>query len=141
MAGEQPGEVPPPFALAMVVCDSVWTDPGTGKKFILGCFTTIGAKTFPATHPFLSLYILLTGGRGKVSFKIQIVDVDEEREPFGVSEGEIEFADPRGIVEVTSMILGTVFNAAGEYRIQLFVSGQFIMERRLLLIQIPEVPA
>jgi hypothetical protein len=30
-----------PYPLAMVVCDAIWLDPATGKRTILGCFSTI----------------------------------------------------------------------------------------------------
>lgn len=131
--------IPPPFALAMVVCDGVWNDPATGKKFILGTFSSLGSRSFPAVHPMLSLYITLTNGRGKVPFRVQIVDVDEERPPINEARGEIEFPDPRSIVELVLMMMGVNFPSAGEYRIQLFVSDEFVMERRLLLVHIPEV--
>ena len=36
------------FALSMLICDAVHRDPGTRKAFILGCFGSIGAYSFPA---------------------------------------------------------------------------------------------
>jgi hypothetical protein len=44
MPEKNPGakrQVPPPYALALVICDAIWHDPGTGKRTILGCFSSI----------------------------------------------------------------------------------------------------
>src|SRR5438876_6706405 len=91
------GKIPPPYALAMVVCDAIWCDPGSGKRTILGCFSAIFAKQFPAVHPIMAVYVALTDGRGKVQIRLQIVDVNEERDPIFKGEAEAEFQDPRVI--------------------------------------------
>ena len=132
------GSVPPPYPLAMVICDSIWHDRGTGKRFLLGCFSTIHATDFPATHPVMAVYVAITNGRGAVPFKIQLVDADEEREPLWIAEAEIEFTDPRSVVELEFVMKGVTFPEPGEYRFQLFASGQWNMERRFLVNELEE---
>ena len=127
------GIVPPPVALALGVCDLIYRDRGTGKRFILGCFSVIHAVEFPATHPGLGIYLDLTNGRGQVDIRVQIVDVDEEREPIWVGEQQVEFSDPRMVAESDMLIGGLTFPEPGEYRIQVFASNQFVIERRLLI--------
>jgi len=56
----------PPYALALVVCDAIWRDPSTGKRTILGCFSVIGAKSFPTKHPIMSVYAAVTDAHGLV---------------------------------------------------------------------------
>jgi hypothetical protein len=100
------GIVPPPSALGLVLCEGIWTDGATGKKFILRCFTAIRAREFPAIQPLLSAYILLTNSRGKVPFKV-VVDVDEEREPLAEMAGENEFPDVRTVVSIDAVMMGS----------------------------------
>src|SRR5947208_363041 len=126
------GKVPAPYALAMLVCDAIWRDPGSGKRTILGCFSTLLAKQFPAVHPIMAVYAALTDGRGKVKIVLQIVDADEEHEPIYKFEGEAEFTDPRVTVEMDLHIQNISFPAPGEYRIQLFAGVEFVLERRFL---------
>jgi Family of unknown function (DUF6941) len=129
--------VPPPYGLAMVICDAIWRDPGSGKRSILGCFSTIFARQFPAVHPIMAVYAALTDGHGKVSIKLQAVDVDGENEPLFVNTAEAEFPDPRVIVEMDIHLRDLKFPAPGEYRFQLFANDQFLLERRLMVVQLP----
>lgn len=131
--------VPPPYALAMVICDWIWRDPYTGKRTIIGTFSVIGARKFPAVHPILSIYTAFTDGRGKVPIKLRIVDVDEESEPLFEVEQEIDIPDPRAIGEFDAHAMGISFPSPGEYRVQLFACNEMIIERRILVHQIPEV--
>jgi hypothetical protein len=129
---------PPPYPLAMVVCDNIHRDPGTGKPFLLGCFSVIHAKEFPAIHPLLALYVSVTNGRGTVPFKVQLVDANEERDPIWVVEDEVEFADPRMVVDIYFLLCNLTFVEPGEYRFQLFASNEFLMERRVLVAQVEQ---
>jgi hypothetical protein len=122
------------------VCDLVYRDQGTGKRFILGCFSAIHAFDFPAVHPALGIYVDLTNGRGTVTLKVQIVDTDEVREPIWTNELQVEFSDPRMIAELDLMAGGLSFPEPGEYRVQVYASGAFVIERRLLVNKLEKKP-
>lgn len=135
---QQRNTLPPPYPLAMVVCDNIHRDPGTGKSFLLGCFSVICASEFPAIHPCLALYVSVTNGRGTVPFRVQLVDVNEERDPIWVEENEFELPDPRVVLEMCFCLNNLTFTEPGEYRFQLFACKKFLMERRILVI--PAMP-
>lgn len=128
-----------PYPLAMVIADMIWRDPGTGKRTILGCFSVIHARHFPVVHPVLAVYAAITDGRGRVPVVLQLVDVDEEHEPIFRGESEVDFTDVRTIFEIDYILANVTFPAPGEYRFQLFAAGEFLLERRLLVNQIPEI--
>lgn len=127
------GRVPPPFPLALVVCDAVHRDPGSGKPYLLGCFSCISARKFPAKHVRMCLYVELTNGRGKVEVKGKLVDVGEERDTVWEDKCAVDFVDPRVVVQVSFRIADVIFPQPGEYRIQLSADGEFLMERRILV--------
>jgi hypothetical protein len=120
----------------MVLCEGIWTDQATGKKFLLGCFASISARDFPATQPIFAIYILLTNGRGRVPFRIAVVDVDEQRDPVAELNGELEFPDIRAVIGLDAILMGVSFPMPGEYRVQLFVNNEFVIERSLLIVQV-----
>jgi hypothetical protein len=137
---QERGGVPPPYPLAMVICDAIWRDSGTGKRTILGVFSGLVAKSFPAQHPIMAVYIAATDGHGKVRLALQIVssgEGDAEEETVFRAEGDVEFVEPRAVVEIDFNIQGLVFPQPGEYRFQLFADDQFLMERRLMVQQAP----
>jgi len=133
---QEPGKIPPPVPLAMVVCDYIHRDPGSGKLFILGCFSTIHAAKFPATHGVMGIYVELTNGRGKVPIHARLIDANEEREPLWETRDEVEFNDPRIVMQMAFLLGGITFAEPGEYRCQIFACGEFLMERRILVNQL-----
>jgi hypothetical protein len=118
MSNVEGGRIPPPAPLALVLCDAVWTDPSTGKEFLLGCFSDIGFPKFPIVQPRLCAYILLSNGRGKVPLRVVVVDVDEERELIREVRSEIEFPDVRSVVSVIVEFVDLEIPVPGDYRVQ-----------------------
>jgi hypothetical protein len=133
-------ELPPPIALAMIICDAIWIDPSTGKPTLLGMFSSIAAKTFPATHPLLATHVCLTDGEGVIPIKIRLIDADEENDPLFELEAELEFPDRRAIIDMNAHMKDIAFPAPGEYRLQLFARNQFVIERRLVVKNIGGTP-
>lgn len=129
-----------PLPLALVICDGFWRDPYTNKLTLIGTFSAIGGGRYPLTHPILTVYACLTGGRGRIPIRIELVDVDEQRDPVLVQEGEVEFTDPRQVVELTFEAAGLKFPEPGEYRLKLLANREFLMERRIYAT-IPQPPA
>ena len=110
---------------------------GNGKTHDIGLFQFDCRQGIPAIHPQLAVYVALTDGRGVVPFKIQMVDIDEEAEPIFQAEGEVEFIDPRIMVEMDFHFGGITLSHPGEYPIQLIASGEFLLERRIVVQQLP----
>jgi hypothetical protein len=123
-----------PAALAMIICDAIHVDPGTGKRTLLGLFSAVMSTEFPALVPAIAVHVALTECRGKFSVLLQVVDANEEREPVGKLEGDVEFDDPLGILELDFRLGNLEFPEPGEYRFQLYVSDEPIIERWLLLL-------
>ncbi len=127
-----------PYTLALIVCDQIYADPATGKMTLLGTFSTIGASRFPAIHPSMAIYLAVTDGRGKCPIRVRLVDVDETREPVFTLDGQVEFKDPRSVVEMPFQTPPLQFPEPGEYRLQLFCGDEPLMERRIVLLQMAE---
>ena len=127
-----------PYVLALVICDAIHVDPGTGKRTILGCFSAIHTRGFPTVHPHMAIYVALTDARGKIPITLRIVDVDEKTDPVFEAEAELEFPDPRTILECDFHVGNVVFPSPGEYRLQLYCRNAPLMERRIVVIGHPE---
>jgi hypothetical protein len=85
--------------------------------------------------PLISVYVALTDGRGKTPVKLQLLGADEEDGVLFEGEMEIEWQDPRMVVELTFAMANITFPRPGEYRFCLFGANEFILERRILIRQ------
>ena len=134
MIHDMASNAPPPYALAMVICDAIHRDPATGKHTILGTFSSIAALDFPVRHPGMGVFISLTDGRGITPLTLKLVSADENVRIFEAGL-EVDFEDPRMVLELATNIGNIEFPQPGEYRLQLFAGDEPLMERRLVVVQ------
>ncbi|MSR59347.1 MAG: hypothetical protein EXS05_17175 [Planctomycetaceae bacterium] len=120
----------PPIPLALLICDHVWCDQNSGKHSLLGTFSGLGGSRFPLVAS-LSVYFAFTEAQGSLPVRLEFVDVDEERPAVVDAEGLFESHDLRQVIEGTFAFTNLVFPDPGEYRLKLFVAGEFLMERAL----------
>ena len=129
-----PVEQQAPEVLALVIADQVHRDEKTGKFFILGTRASLGAAAFPFTSASLAVYASLIDGHGETAIRLRLIDVDEGREPVVEFETTVNFLEPTEEVVIAFRLSDLVFPEPGDYRLQLYGAGQFLRERRFLLI-------
>ena len=128
-----------PVGLSLVVCDNIHIDPGSGKRTLLGTFSSILVESFPAQHHLLCVYAAITECNGKIPVGVRIVDAEGERDPVFVNEGEVECGDPLAVIELNMFCGGIVFPQAGDYRVELYSAGHPILARRLMVLSRQEL--
>ena len=122
--------LPPPFAISFLVCDSLYADPATGKLSLLGVLQGIGGHEFPLAYPKICVYADLTDGRGRITISARLADVADELDPIFEIGGEANFDNPRRTAVFTAEIENAVFPAPGHYYVQLLADEKIIAERR-----------
>jgi len=133
-------EPPVPVVLAMVICDAIYQDPATQKCTLLGTFSTINVRKFPATHRMMAVHVAMTDGYGVTRIKLMLAHADEKKDPLFAQEGTIEFKDPRVVAELNFAINNITFHEPGEYRLQVYGNDQLLAERRLHVFQVGVQP-
>jgi len=121
-----------------MLSDAIWRDPGTGKRTILGTFSVIHAQHFPAIHGLVAVHVALTDGYGKYPLELRLVDAKEEGDPLLRAKADVDFEDPRMVLELDFHFQGIEFNNPGEYRFQVFTGADLLMERRLLVLSVDQ---
>ncbi len=124
-----------PIGLALIVCDNIHRDPGTGKRTLLGTFSVIFGAEFPAAVPMIAVYAVLTECKGTFPLILRIIDAKEERDAVIAAEGEIASSDPLAVAELEFKLGGVVSPEPGEYRVELMTNGVTILSRRIVLMQ------
>jgi hypothetical protein len=135
MSDEKYGR-PAPVVLAMVLCDAIYQDPATQKCTLLGTFSTINVRKFPATHRQMAVHVAMTDGYGQTRIKLMLAHADENRDPLFSQEGTIEFANPRVVAELNFTVANLTFQEPGEYRLQVYVNDELLAERRLYVMDL-----
>ena len=131
----------PPSALALVVCDQILNEPGTGKFTLVGLFSTILAGAFPCVHPRMAIYLALTDGYGASRVRLRLIDGATEAVEIWSGQLDLNFTDPRAVNETYLMSGPLTFPQAGEYRLRVEGPSGIIMERRIQVGLAPTKPA
>ena len=127
----------PPTVLSMILCDNVHRDATTGKFFYLGTFSAFGAAEFPATVPLFYVCVALTDGTGSQEVSLRVVDARQlDPEPLHGVHRTATFPDRFVVLDTAFPFQNVTFPAPGEYRVQLTVEGELLMERRIVLIPV-----
>jgi len=125
----------------MVLCDGVHRDATTGKFTILGTFSTLGAKEFPAQVRFC-VYYAITDGLGPTALRLRIIDascgiangVGEDEGMVFSASSQFDFENPLLVLEA-AVSIGVVLPQAGLYHCELWAGDELLMSRRLLAVQ------
>ncbi len=127
---------PAPDVLSLIVCDQIITDRLTGKQSLIGMFSKIHTRGFPASHPQLCVFVALTEGYGETEVVMRIVDSNDARPAIVEGRGKVRFQDPRAIANLSLQFHGLTFPQPGEYRVQLYSQNELLREARLELIKV-----
>jgi hypothetical protein len=82
----------------------------------------------------MAVYVVLTECRGSFPVVLQMIDVNEERDPVFRLEGEIPATDPLVELEVDFQPGSFQIPEPGEYRLQLYAAGSPLIERRIMAV-------
>ena len=130
---------PAPVVLAMVLCDAIYQDPATQKCTLLGTFSTINVRKFPATHRQMAVHVAMTDGYGQTKIKLMLTHTNESKDPLFSQEGTIEFGNPRVVAELNFTVTNLMFHEAGEYRLQVYGNDELLAERRLYVMDLTQM--
>jgi hypothetical protein len=120
---------PPPVILGLLLCKYVHFEEGAPRNAsLIGCFSKLRVKSFPATPPFY-LYALLTNAVGDVTMKVTIEGLDTGDELYA-REVTGRFLDKLGVHQLSFPIRQCTFPGEGWYQITLFANGDWLAQRR-----------
>jgi len=129
-----------PTCLALILADNIHVCPSTQKRTILGTFTAVFAREFP-TPLNVAVYCCLTGSVGKIRVEIKFVRVNPDEcddELVSEAHGDVDFPDPLAMIEMNMFFRQLPLAHPGEYRFQVCVKDEVLLERRLVVIPVRE---
>ena len=126
-------DAPIPSVLAMLVCDQVIAEQGTGKKSLIGIFDNLHAAGFP-TETRLAVYVKLADAQGQYKFRIRLVGLKNET-PIADLNADVTIADPTSPTELAINMIGIILPEPGKYEFQLYGNDTYLHRITLNAIQ------
>ena len=121
-----------PQILTWVTCDSVHIDPATGKHYLLGCFSNLRARQFPAVHPRMIWFLTLTDlkpgqHRLRLSYGTEMESIQK------ILERPFEARNPLDKINLINELRNLRFEKPGAYQILIEVDENPILVTSLLI--------
>ncbi len=124
---------------AMLLCDSIITEVGTGKKSLIGVFEVISTPELPCQHYSLSVYVKFTSALGDYTFNLKLIDLTKN-EIIGEAAipEKIKIKEKLISYELAFNLQGLKFNQAGKYEFQVFANNEMFANKTFEIIQIKQ---
>jgi len=116
-----------PKCISIILCDDVFRDERSKKLVIVGTFSNINGS-LPVLHSRMCVLFTLTNGRGDFDFCLSIEHAETERALVQV-QGPMTLRSPLDIIDYNVELLGTRFDVAGKYAVNLKANGELIATR------------
>jgi hypothetical protein len=125
-----------PSVTAMVLCDQIIVEQGSGKKSLIGIFDRMMTFTLPTAVARMAVYVRVMDASGKYPMKLRLVKLKDETLIQEI-KAEVEAKDPLAPTEVVINLMGTVLPEAGKYEFQFYLRDIYLhrVTMELSLIQ------
>ena len=133
-------DYPTPSIKALLVCDAVAQEAGSGKKSLLGIFDKIVAGSFPHAHPQITVYFCIVDAEGSYDFRLELVQVNTDKIIAKAEVGPLEVKDRFDVTDGSIALRGLAFPAAGKYEFRLYANRTFLESKELTLMQAGATP-
>lgn len=126
-----------PGAIALVVCDNVYESP-EGKRALVGLFTRITARNFPARHGKLCVYVSITNVKRSTTCKVEIVNGETDQIIMSAEGPMPEINNPLAVWDLVFEFRNLEFPEPGKYYVRFSGNNQPLMERPFHVVKISE---
>jgi hypothetical protein len=126
-----------PILKGVYVCDDVVGNPVGGKPMIVNLWDTRWVaitEVFPVRIAKLCVFAWLRGGRGRVTFRVQIVSARTSEVIGETPPHELDLTQPNRSVYAKFMITDFPFPEPGRYLVELFCEDEFLDDQPIQVL-------
>jgi hypothetical protein len=114
----------------MIVCDDVLTHAQQpSKPVIVGLTTSVNSPRYPFILGRLSVYLVMTSGRGQGTAKLRIVEEGTDQETAEFSHTITFPANPLAVVGLPWRLRNVEFPRPGMYRVEFCYNDQCLAQQ------------
>lgn len=123
MADQPPKAPRQPKINAMLICERVIRETGSGLMSLIGIFEDINARQFPVVIPRLFVYAKMTEAQGEYRFRLELVRRNDFKVIGETTLDPVGTDDPMAHNEVVFELLNVPIEQPGYYDFRLFANG------------------
>ena len=118
-----------PTPIALVVCDTIYQEPASGKTALVGLFNGILASSFPVRHPRMAVFASVTGLRDGSHAKLDIVHSETEQCIVSAQGPFPGGPAPVTVVDMNFVFNNVVFPEEGTYYVRFWGNDHLLLMR------------
>ena len=119
---------------AMLICERVIREEGTGLVSLINVFENINTQQLPVTFPSLYVYAKMTEAQGEYAFRLDIVRRDTMSTIAEAQLPSVVVEDPMANADLIMQLGGLTFAEAGHYDFRLSANGRFVDSKSLQIL-------
>lgn len=123
---------PKPQILCWLTCDGVHIDPGTGKHTLLGVFSSIRARQFPFSHPFMIWFLTITDVTTG-EHRVRISMGHGTSAPQTLIDRKFESKGPLQRINLINEIRSLTFPQPGDYGILIEIDDDVLLSTNMTI--------
>ena len=129
---------PLPGCKAILLCDQIIVEAGTGKISVIGTFDRLYLATLPGYSTWLSLFLQLVDGIGSYALAVEIHHLTENLVLARVDQGEVQFQERPVRLNLEILIPPLSLEHPGAYDVVVLANEQEIDRQQLQVVQLPD---
>ena len=128
----------PPRCKALLLCDQVLVEAGTGKISLIGIFDRVGVGGFPAAVGPFNAYVQMTDGVGRYEVFVEVHDLSGGLVLARAQAGNLEFKEPTDKVNFRIAMPRWQARHGGAYDFVVLADDQEVERQRFEVTTMPE---
>jgi hypothetical protein len=122
-----------PIVRHLIACEDIVVHPDRpNDATLVNILTNLKSDGFPARHPEICVFVLVTDCRGNASVRIQIEYLDTGEIVFRTRSRRIDFgSDPLEVTGLRYRLRDCVFPRPGMYAVRFYCDDELIHEQPL----------
>jgi hypothetical protein len=125
-----------PKVNAMLLCERVIREEGTGQVSLIGIFEGAAAPQMAITIPSMYVYTKMTDAQGDYDLKLELVRRDDMTVLGEAVLAGMHAPDPMGSNEAVFQLQGLVFDKPGYYDFRLWANDGMFLDSKAFLVEI-----
>ncbi len=122
-----------PIGLALLPCDMVIEDKRSSKKSLIGLFSQLHVPSLPYVHPFMYLYVSLTGGCSVCPCEMCCIHEETRKKVFSL-KCQVTFKGPMEVSDMVFELRSIRFEDEGRYLLCAYADETLLMSRPLTVL-------